>query len=151
MMRKWSVGMGNARAALCVMRLAIAAIFVLSLALPALLPTIFNTLHHPWQRGYILLLLGWLGIPAGQIEWLGNPALAVVLVAPFSKFSRWIAAPLLGICSFTALFFLTSIPDASGDFIIAFGPGYYLWLTSLVLGMVLPFVARLISNKAAVA
>jgi hypothetical protein len=131
------------RIAIGAIRLVAIICFGVSLALPALKTTHFHTASDPWLPGWFIFFFGWLGIFGGQIAWLGNPALAVALIAPHSKFSRRISAPLLMICIFVALTALNSIQDDIGgtDPIIDFGSGYYFWLLALALGAALPFVA----------
>lgn len=85
-------------------------------------------------KGYMVLLLGFLGPFALQISAYANPALFVVALYVRLRWQNLsakklkLAAAFIALCIVNALFW-THIPDDSGsNSITDYGPGYYLWL-----------------------
>lgn len=103
-------------------------LYIGALLLPALITT-----HDKWP-GWLILAMGWFGIFQGNFAWLGNPlllfAISICLFKP--KLARWTASIgfLLGLTGF----FFSNIPNSSGasEKVLAFGVGYYLWLSSFI-------------------
>src|SRR5438093_13638779 len=95
----------------------------------------FYTQAHipkPPPPGWYLLLIGLIGVFDGYFEWLANPVLLAAWVFSFAGKNK--VALLLGIlASAFMLAFLFRHTFVAGEYhykIIAYGAGYWLWLTS---------------------
>jgi hypothetical protein len=95
--------------------------------------------------GWRLLLQGWRAMPGGYVEWLANPALLISWAACASG-RRFLA--IASACTAVALMLvflcrrnLETPLSASGMTVVAYGPGYWLWLGSALL-MVVASVSR---------
>lgn len=134
------------RGAIC-----IAAVWSLALILPA-----YSQLFDPANgqivlQGYKVLGSGWIAIVAGQLAWLANPALLVLLVTltsrPFSDRASRIAALLL-LASLATMIDLVRRPEFNGYPHLLIGG--WLWLANNLAAAVFAFVVtvRHVSSKA---
>lgn len=87
--------------------------------------------------GISVLLIGWVGLLMLQPAWLGNLLIWIVLPLVAGTERPWkitlrLCGVAMAICAIGALFW-RDLPDDSGpNNVLAFGPGYYLWMTAIV-------------------
>jgi hypothetical protein len=117
------------------------ALWIVSLSLPAVSNSenprmVLDCSSPSWAQGWLLFVVGPLGIIVGQFGWLANPLM--VLAAFKSRIG--IAAIAVGLGVLTAFTF-TSVPnDIDANRVCGFGAGFYLWLASTVAVLVATFV-----------
>lgn len=89
------------------------------------------------RPGLSILMFGWVGVLMLQPAWLGNLLIWIVLPIVASSERPWkvtlrLCGGALIVCAFGALFW-REMPDDSGpNNIVAFGPGYYLWMIAVL-------------------
>jgi hypothetical protein len=109
-------------------------LFAAALFFPALgLRKLVNIPPTEWVSGLYLLKVGYLGPLAGQIGWYANP---LILVSIFWVLRKQTLHPLcLASAAALALSVLVLRRGCvdSCNYIVDFGPGYYLWLSSIAL------------------
>jgi hypothetical protein len=94
-----------------------------------------------WCPGLANLCLGWILVPTGVVAWLANPLLLMAWSSMLTS-SRRTQSLILSIVSFVlaASFLFHSQIIASGtgtpETIMAYGLGYWLWLTSMAFAVV---------------
>jgi hypothetical protein len=112
-------------------------LFVIACATPAVY--FDSTSHEPWP-GVMTLILGAFGLFTGQFAWLANPFYAIALVLVLVR--QWIAAATVAaialLVALTSLLLLgETVPlDEAGvnkATVTGFGPGFYVWLASILL------------------
>ena len=85
--------------------------------------------------GWFFLLMGPLGVFAGQFGWFANPSM-LLSILPLRKSLKSVFAILAMVLAATSLT-LTYIPnDIEGNMVCGFKPGLYLWLACPVLLLV---------------
>lgn len=116
-------------------------LFVLSLTLPVWYE---EGQGHNTTYGYEVLLSGWLGILTFSLPffgWLANPLMILANIMMFTR-SRGVTGVLVAATIALAIFTLLLKETEIGSFdtfkikITGFGPGYFLWLSSLFLNCV---------------
>lgn len=130
--------------------LASAALFAVSLALPAVTFRLGD--GTDWLPGLTMLLLGWFDVFTGVVGWLANPLYGAGAVALVLR-RRGLAVALFGgavglALSSVQLFHEGLMKDESGQrhAVEHFGPGFYVWLAALVVGL----LAAVVREKPAV-
>jgi hypothetical protein len=116
--------------------------FAGSLALPAFY-TDWNSARIP---GVSLLLCGCLGLLVANVAWLANPALIlswILLRKADSPLAPLLFAVMALPCALSFLLQKKIMMDEAGHYgnIIGYGPGYWLWITSILLVIVASVVA----------
>ncbi len=132
----------------------VAALVLLALWLAALVLPVATNRQGSFE-GYVILILALFGPLIGQLAWIGNPLLLIVLrrVWPSGRL-RGIRADivfgvLLALCFVNALFW-TDIPTDAGSDPIVRGIGYYLWMASVAGAAVLMLTSRAWRERAIV-
>ena len=124
------------------LRLALLGLSILAFlgAMPLTALTQLNA-EEPVVSSHLLLMVGWMGVMLGYVEWLANPLLLWSWIA--SYFNRPRASGLAALCAFgLALMFLRRHDLPKGDqsggtmAILSLGPGYWLWLASALIMVV---------------
>ena len=108
-------------------------------SLPLLVAVVQHRERLDEYPGWAVLLLGILGTLIAQVGWWGNPVLlgACAMLAFSRETPRpgtlLILAALLAVCLVSA-YLWRSVMDDSGIYpIIAYGPGYYVWMAVVAL------------------
>lgn len=88
------------------------------------------------MRGWMVLVIGPLGVLAGQFGWLGNAALLALTVGALRQTNRprlelGLAALALA-CSIDALLWRAMYDDAGEARILAFSAGFYTWQAAVL-------------------
>ena len=115
-------------------------LFALSLGLPAVSTNNEYAQEHlacikvTWLWGWLLFLMGPIGIGLGQLGWLANPLMFLAVLLRKRKPSAAILAGLATAAIAVTMLTLRSFAsgDAGGDLVCHFGPGYYFWLVSSI-------------------
>lgn len=99
---------------------------------------------HRKVRG--LLLMGWLGLPAGEFTWLANPLMLLGWVLFLRKAHRYaVLFALIALALMLSFMFRKTIVSSEAPTysrIIGYGRGYWLWVASgaaLLFGATLAF------------
>ena len=132
--------------------LVLASCWVASVLMPVAV-TIAQNGEQSWQ-GYGILIMGWLGPLMYQFAWLANPLLPCVLIlavigtsSEFLQKLSVIAAVLLALLAFNALFW-NQIPMDNGENpIVRFQIGYYLWLVAMFGGAIWGLTSAFMAAK----
>lgn len=110
-------------------------LFLVSLCLPAVC---FRA--NPALDGWLLLLMGWLGLLAFNFGWFGNVVMLGAWIA-FAVKARFMARILAVVAVFTAADSVRLVgnyvpldeSNVNKAVVSGFGPGFYLWIASMVL------------------
>ena len=91
------------------------------------------------MNGFNILMIGWMGVFVGQFAWFANPF--ILLSGIVFLFRQWLASILvilvgLAISLNTFTLFGQEIPADEANVnklsLVSLGPGYYLWIASMV-------------------
>lgn len=112
-------------------------LFMISLLLSAYYT---NKDHNGPVQGYLLLLIGWIGIIGGHFSWLANPSLlmtwTLMCFKPTLKFAIYFGSLSMAL-SLSFLFHEKCLVN-SHEFvakITGYGPGYYFWVASMAVAL----------------
>jgi hypothetical protein len=117
-------------------RMGVAALLMLCWATSLVLPTVAISLRGEFNPGAYVLMIGWMGPLVGLFGWFANFLLPGVLV--LTLFATPAPRPMLAV--FAAVLLALCLNSLSWDHIpsgdstskiSAFGPGYYLWLSTM--------------------
>lgn len=91
--------------------------------------------------GIVALLFGWGLIPGEGVAWLANPLLWGAWLTSLMPFTRWltvtIAAVALGFSlSFLLVHEMMANEGGSRAAVTGYGPGYWLWIVSIVCALI---------------
>ena len=120
---------------------ATAGLWLLSLFLPAL-----GNEGEKSVTGINILIIGWLGISAGQFAWLGNLFLlvGVCLLTHSRPAVTWMNFVMAGlVLSVISAAFFTQMPGTNHA-VVTRGPGYYIWSASLLI-LAISLLARVVA------
>jgi len=131
--------------------LACLVVFLIACAAPALEFRDTNTAAPNVMQGFQVLLMGWLGVFAGQLAWFANPLFATGLL--LLSLRRRTAALVCGtvavlVAGDTFVLFSQQLPANEGDvgklILQHLKAGFYLWAAALVL---LPLGALILRQR----
>lgn len=127
--RREGVRVRNWRGIDAVVRCALVLLWTLSLCLP-----VWRTVHDTgWMMGWLVLLMGWMGPLALQFGWFANLLLLAYALLPASGLvGAFIYTILLAITVISSTFFKWLPVDSGDSHIVAWGAGYYVWMSVMV-------------------
>jgi len=97
----------------------------------------YDGFPNPCARGFVLFLIGWLGLFDGVIAWFGNPLLFAGWICFFfreRRASAWLAIAALAVMlSFLLVGRIATNENGQESTITSRGLAYWLWVLSAVL------------------
>src|SRR5262249_41920588 len=101
-------------------------------------------------QGWVLLVFGWMGVFQGAAGWFANPCFFLATVAMMLRADR-IAIPAGAAAVAFALMSFLVRDIRQGDLvvngaIVGYGPGFFLWLSAMVLSFAAPTCFWLLSR-----
>jgi hypothetical protein len=113
------------------------------LFLLSLTQDVFYREQHPrepeTETGLLLLLFGWLAVFEGVLAWLANPALFVAWITMWFRPTFAAAAAVVSLLFSLSFLGIHTIPPDPR--VISHGPGYWIWVLSIVSALVASVLA----------
>lgn len=117
-------------------QIACVVLFLVSICLPAI------AYHSATDYGFVLLLVGWLGLLDNYYPWLANPLWAATLALTHWRPGIAIVSGLLSLAFALSTTFFRRVPDDSGyQTIHQFEIGFFLWVLSSLLATIAAVIA----------